>query len=98
LVITTHSPYILTSFNNLLYAYKVASETGKRNKVSEVISKELWLNPDEVNAFYVDNGTITDILDEELRMIKAEVIDQISEEINREFDHLMDIEIEGEEN
>jgi len=96
LVITTHSPYILTSFNNLLYAYKVASETGKEEEVSKVINRELWINPDEVNAFYVDNGKIEDILDDEFKTIKAEVIDQISNEINKEFDVLLDIEVENE--
>ena len=96
LFITTHSPYILTSFNNLLYAYKVASETGKEEEVSKVINRELWINPDEVNAFYVDNGKIEDILDDEFKTIKAEVIDQISNEINKEFDMLLDIEVENE--
>ena len=97
LFITTHSPYILTSFNNLIYAYSVASKSGKKEKVSKVIDEQFWLNPDEVNAFYVDEGKIENIMDDELKVIKAEVIDEISKEINREFEALLDIEMEEEE-
>ena len=97
LFITTHSPYILTSFNNLIYAYSVASKSGKKEKVSKVIDEKFWLNPDEVNAFYVDEGKIENIMDDELKVIKAEVIDEISKEINREFEALLDIEMEEEE-
>jgi predicted ATP-dependent endonuclease of OLD family len=97
LFITTHSPYILTSFNNLIYAYSVVSKSGKKEKVSKVIDEKFWLNPDEVNAFYVDEGKIENIMDDELKVIKAEVIDEISKEINREFEALLDIEMEEEE-
>jgi len=97
LFITTHSPYILTSFNNLIYAYSVASKSGKKEKVSKVVNSNFWLNPDEVNAFYVEGGKIKDIIDEELKVIKAEVIDEISKEINREFEALLDIEVGEEE-
>ena len=97
LFITTHSPYILTSFNNLIYAYSVASKSGEKEKVSKVIDKNFWLNPDKVNAFYVKRGEIEDIMDIEENLIKAEIIDEISNEINREFDALLDIEVGEDE-
>ena len=97
LFITTHSPYILTSFNNLIYAYSVASKSGEKEKVSKVIDKNFWLNPDKVNAFYVKKGEIEDIMDIEENLIKAEIIDEISNEINREFDALLDIEVGEDE-
>ena len=96
LFITTHSPYILTSFNNLIYAYSIASKCSEKEKVSKVINEDLWLNPEKVNAFYVDGGKIEDIIDDELKVIKAEVIDEISKKINKEFEELLEIEV-GEE-
>jgi predicted ATP-dependent endonuclease of OLD family len=97
LIITTHSPYTLTSFNNLLYAFKVGTNEKKKEKVSKVIDTQLWINPHDVNAFFVGNGTIENIFDEELQLIKAEVIDQISEEIHREFNEILKVEFEEEE-
>lgn len=91
LAITTHSPYILTSLNNFLYAYTVASKTRKREEVNKIIGREFWLKPEDLNAFYVDNGTIIDIIDRDFGIIKAEMIDKLSEEINSEFNKLLDI-------
>jgi energy-coupling factor transporter ATP-binding protein EcfA2 len=88
LTITTHSPYTLTTFNNLIYAY----QEGQKNKgVNDIIPKMLWLNPNDVGAWFVENGTIRSIIDEENMQIKAEEIDNISEILNREYDKIMEL-------
>ena len=88
LTITTHSPYTLTTINNLIYAYQV----GQTNKeVSDVIPNKLWLNPGDVGAWFVENGTVRSIIDEENMQIKAEEIDKISETLNQEYDKIMDL-------
>jgi len=84
LLITTHSPYILTSLNNLLYAYQVGQND--EQGVSEIIGREMWLNPDRVAAYYVDNGTVAPIMEEGL--IQVEQIDAISTALNIKFDQL----------
>lgn len=88
-IVTTHSPYLLGSFNNLFYA----SYLGKKDlqKVNNVISQEKWLNIDTINALFVSAGSITSILDDMLPMINNEVIDGISTVINEENDALMQI-------
>jgi predicted ATP-binding protein involved in virulence len=88
LTITTHSPYTLTTVNNLIYAYQVGQ---KDDSVKNIIPENLWLNPDDVGAWYVDNGTVRSIIDEENKQIKAEEIDSISEILNQEYDKIMDI-------
>lgn len=85
-VITTHSPYILASMNNLILAHKVGKDYP--DKVAEKINKHLWIKRDKVYAAMVQNGKITDIIDPDLDIIQQEVIDSVSQKINEEFDFL----------
>ena len=91
LVITTHSPYILTSTNNLLQAgglYKTASaETAK--KLGQIIPKRLVFEPGEVGFYALGNGAAHNIMDSETGLINAEVIDSVSNEIAVQFDKLL---------
>ncbi len=92
LVITTHSPYILTSLNNLMYAFVVGQkepvETGK------IILKQYWINPDDVTSYMLlPDGTCENILNRKENLIKAEKIDGISSFLNEQFDALLNIEL-----
>lgn len=90
LTITTHSPYTLTAINNLLYAYQV----GKLDTaVKEIVQEELWLNPDDVGAWLVDEGTAQSIIDHETMQIHAEEIDKISEEIGDSMERLAQVKM-----
>ena len=44
----------------------------------------------EVAAYALENGKIVSIMDEELQQIAAERIDGVSEELNREYEQLLD--------
>lgn len=88
-IITTHSPYILASINNLILANKVGSEN---EKVADRINKNLWIRKDKVYAALVTNGQVKDIIDDELNIIQQENIDSVSRAINDEFDFLFQFE------
>ena len=45
-----------------------------------------------VSAYRVANGTVENIMDEELHEIKAELLDEISQSINSQYEELLDIE------
>lgn len=90
-IITTHSPYILTSINNLIYAQKVGVK--KNKEINDIISSKCWLDIDKINAYYVKNGSIDSIIDTELKLIQAERIDGISNVLNDQFDKLMNIDL-----
>jgi len=92
IVLTTHSPYILTSLNNLLYAAEIGKQ--KKDKVSKIIPQKYWVDFDEVGAWFVKNGKITSILDEKEKQIRAEKIDDLSHQLNKEFDKLMNLRYE----
>lgn len=88
MIITTHSPYILSAISNLMFA----SVVGKRNEkaINELIPKEFWLDPKKISAYYVDNGTIEDIIDHELNQIKVEKIDSASRILNTKYDSMLE--------
>jgi predicted ATPase len=92
LLITTHSPYILTSLNNLIQAhntYKLKPNLEK--EISKVVSKDIWVKFENVSAYYLNNGKCIDILDSDSNLINTDFIDEISNEISSEFSRLLDI-------
>jgi predicted ATP-dependent endonuclease of OLD family len=92
--ITTHSPYILTSLNNNIYAYQVGQEN--EEKVDKIIDKRLWMNPNKVQAYFVggegNKGKIRSIIHPELQIIQTEEIDSASSINNEEYDLLFDLD------
>jgi hypothetical protein len=92
LTVTTHSPYILTSFANLIQAHNVAQISKEAKKeVAEIIPEDYWIDFDNVSTYYIDNGTAVDILDYENKTIDANTIDDVSETIAKEFEALLNI-------
>lgn len=89
--LTTHSPYILTSLNNLIYSQVVS--VVNEEETNKVIARSNQINPNDVSAYMLSvNGTCEDILDKEEHLILAERIDAISNILNEQFDKLLTIE------
>ena len=90
--LATHSPYILTAFNNIILAGEtMAMSKEKADKVSVIMPKRQTLCYDEVAAFEMSNGRNHSIMDEDFRLISADAIDAASQEISNDFDHLLNI-------
>lgn len=90
IVITTHSPYVLATLNNLIYAHNVGQNNSK--EVEEIIPSQSWVDYYSVKAYYIHQGTLISMNDDELRLLKPEMIDGISSDLNNEFDKLMELE------
>jgi len=91
LLIMTHSPYVLSTFNNLIFSHKVAQMSEKtKEQVKEFVKEEQWINPDEFSAYYLENGVARNIKSSR-GLISDNEIDDISEDIAGEFDGLMEI-------
>lgn len=91
LIITTHSPYILTSLNNLLYAHRMAQSNPEATE--NIIPKELWLDVNRFAAYYMSDGKIEPIVDrEDTHLIYAERLDDVSAQINETYYQLLDLE------
>jgi len=94
-VLTTHSPYVLTALNNLIMASNLLHEKGEKvsKKVQEAVGQNSFIKFEDVSAYTIRNGKLEDILDLENKLIGSTVIDSVSDEFDRVFDALMQIEL-----
>lgn len=96
LIITTHSPYILTVFNNLLFAKRVVDKNPSvESEVSQIIPQESWLDANEFSAYSLGNhyweGEIPycqSIFNPEQGTIEQNYLDSVSEILGSDFDQL----------
>ena len=91
LFMMTHSPYVLSTLNNLLYAYTVGQlGENEKKEVKELIDEKQWINPDDFSAYYLENGVARSIKSD-IGLIADNEIDNLSEEMGEEFDELLEI-------
>lgn len=93
-LITTHSPYVLTAFNNLLQAGFLAIDATeeKIKAISRYVPKSRFLNPNEIAVYSLAGGYSRSILDTETGLIDTNIIDEVSNELAVQFDQLLDID------
>lgn len=94
ILITTHSPYILSSTNLLIYSGLVEGKL-KLGTKSPIIKKQLRIAFKSLNAYKITEEKpweITTITDEETGMIDSYQIDTISSDINNNFEKLLELE------
>ncbi|MBF9223685.1 AAA family ATPase [Hymenobacter ruricola] len=90
LTITTHSPYILSHLNLLLYAYQVAEQyPDRRAEVAALVPEASWINPKEFACYQVENGGVQSLVNEELGMIDNNELDALSGDAADAFDNLI---------
>jgi len=96
--ITTHSPYILTAFNDLIKAgYISAERPDKASEIEKIIPRQYWINHGDFAAYAFDgkDGILRSILDDETKMINGDILDDISSNIADEFGQLLEIQYGG---
>lgn len=92
IIITTHSPYILSSFNNLIEAGKIIHDNpSSASKVYKIIPEQEVINPEELIAYSLDKGIKTILIDDSTKLISQNILDSVSDEISNEFGNLLDI-------
>ena len=89
--ITTHSPYVLTAINNLLYVGKIRELDNKTSDLEKDFNPYLGIDFKHLNAYSIIDGYSKSILDEESELIDATLIDSVSSVFSDEFDKLLDI-------
>ncbi|HWZ02159.1 MAG TPA: AAA family ATPase [Mucilaginibacter sp.] len=91
-MLPTHSPYLLSAANNLLFAAKVAKQDDETAvEVNKIISKGSWIEKEEFSAYYIKDGKATSIVDNKTGLIYENELDSVSEDLAGEFDALMDL-------
>lgn len=91
--VTTHSPYILSSFNNLIYA---GNSTRDIDLVAKIVPTKEQLKSEYFRVYSIRNNEKIDLLNNENKLISQSILDSVSEEISLEFDKLLDIEFQNE--
>ena len=91
-VITTHSPYILSALNNLMYGEQIARhKPEKRDQVRSVLGGASLVAPASVRAYSFADGRVESIIDAETELVEAIALDKVSNELASEFEALVDI-------
>lgn len=92
ILVTTHSPYVLSKVNNLILAGQYGTvDLGLYAHQTEKIAKsDYWLPTPMVSAYALEAGEAKNIMDEN-GLIAADYLDNISGEISREFNKLLEI-------
>lgn len=87
-IITTHSPYMLTAFNLLIYS---GDNEKKISVENAVIRKEFRLMSGSVGAYFIslETGCPRNIVSEKRGLIDALQIDGISDSINERMDRIL---------
>lgn len=89
-VITTHSPYILTAFNNLIEAGQVArAKPELKSEVAKLIPEHFWIKEGDFKAYAIEGGVLKSIVAKDTGLVSANYLDQVSETIGMEFDELL---------
>jgi hypothetical protein len=92
LILTTHSPYILSSLDNLIQAGNVARKYPElKAKVEKIVPAQYHLNYEEVKVYFVADGTARLIMNDEYQGIDVNELDVVSENLNEEFEKLLDL-------
>lgn len=97
LVITTHSPYILSVFDNLIYAKDVYDRVDeqRKEKVKALVNPDAMISFDDIAVYsFDDNGIVTYINDAETRCTGAYTLDTASNETANVFNELLAIDNE----
>ena len=92
LFIATHSPYIMSTFNNLIQAGDIIEESPEKEaEVEKIIGGNRAINYDDVAAFAIANGCVHSIKDDELRLMSPSELDTVSDDITYVFNQLIEL-------
>ncbi len=94
--ITTHSPYILTSSNLLVHSFIVENNGKIPSTEKKIISKNCRINPKEISCNMIkprEREYCVSIINNDMGLINAYEIDNVSNIINEETENLIALEM-----
>lgn len=98
LIVTTHSPYILTALNNCIEANNVLKANPEaKADVDKLVPPESQIAYEDVAAYFVANGTAKSIMNDEYQIIDANALDDVSDELSRVHGELLDLKYQHQD-
>lgn len=93
LVMTTHSPYVLTKINNLLKAGSLSRRLSDplKKELEALIPRRAWLSARHVRAYAIQSGVLQPLLGKD-GFVDGDYLDEISSALNHEFSSMLELE------
>lgn len=93
LILTTHSPYILTVLDTLMLAKNTFNEhPDLKEEINAIVPESNWIDYNDISVYEVRNdGKVYSIKNEEFKSIDTNAIDGVSDIISEEFDKLTEL-------
>lgn len=93
LIITSHSPYVLTVLDTFILAKNTFNENPDlKEEINAIIPEGNWIDYNEISVYEVRNdGKVYSIKNEEFKSIDTNAIDGVSDIISEEFDKLTEL-------
>jgi hypothetical protein len=93
IVLTTHSPYILSVFNVLLTQAKYCDLHPIYNvEVDDIVNYNRYIPSNYYTSYYInDNGTFEDLIDHELPMISGLELDGVSDWVEEQISRVNEL-------
>jgi predicted ATP-dependent endonuclease of OLD family len=88
-IFTTHSPYILSIINNLLFADKLITKIDSNNR--QIPNQEFSISATNTEIYALVNGVSKSIIEQETGLIDQNALDTISDELSQDFDKMYNI-------
>lgn len=96
MILTTHSPYVLTQINILLKAGLLAREYPHASEqIDSIVRKRNWLPPSSTVAYAIVGKRVKRITDEE-GLLEGDYLDEVSDHLSHDYQRLIGIEIANE--
>lgn len=91
-LITTHSPYMLGTFNYMLLANQIAKDQKAATGIDAKLHKCYWLNQNATGAYHVHDGKMEDAMDRDdgIVLVNNGLIDGASDSINEMNDYIIE--------
>jgi len=90
-IITTHSPYLLSSLNMLMLAFRLNQNEDIREQVETIVKPDFTVNPDDVAVYSLNPDSeeyCKSLISEKTRLVSVNELDSVSEYIGDDFDRL----------
>lgn len=89
MVVTTHSPYLLSALNVSMLADKLSNTAGRKDEVNDIVAPQFRINSNNVSVFSLGGETYCkSIKDNQTGLVSVNYLDVVSDAIGSDYNKL----------
>ena len=89
MIVTTHSPYLLSALNVSMLAEKLSNTNGGKDEVNDIVAPQFRMNSDNVSVFSLGGKTYCEsIKDNKTGLVSVNYLDVVSDAIGSDYNKL----------